>query len=88
MYSIRHLSKKLSEYYGAEGSNVRLTQHAGLPKIMLLQKEANSIVADSIFESSVAAATKIAKEFLRDDQQTEPTEGTDRFYSFPNELKC
>ena len=88
MYSIRHLSKKLSEHYGAEGSKVRLTQHAGLPKIMLPQKEANSIVADPIFDSSVAAATKSAKEFLGNDQQTESTEGTNRFYSYPNELKC
>ena len=55
---------------------------------MLLQKEAKSIVADPIFDSSVAAATKSAKEFLGDDQQTESTDGTDRFYSYPNELKC
>ena len=32
VYSIRHLSKKVSERYGAEGSNVRLTQRLGLPK--------------------------------------------------------
>ena len=63
----------MSEHYGAEGSKVRLTQYAGLPKIMPLQEEANSIVDDPIFDSSVEAATKIAIEFLRDDQQTEPT---------------
>ena len=55
---------------------------------MPLQEEANSIVAGPIFDSSVGAATKIANKFLRDDQQTEQTEGTDRFYSYPNELKC
>ena len=78
----------MSEHYGAEGSNVQLTQYAGLPKIMPLQEEANSIVAGPIFDSSVGAATKIANKFLRDYQQTEQTEGTDRFYSYPNELKC
>ena len=55
---------------------------------MPLQEEANSIVAGPIFDSSVGAATKIANKFLRDDQQTEQTEGTDRFYSYPNKLKC
>ena len=53
---------------------------------MLLQKEANSVVTDTILESSVGAAAKIVKEFLRDAQQTELTEGTDRFYPYPNEL--
>ena len=53
---------------------------------MLLQKEANSVVTDTILDSSVGAAAKIVKEFLRDDQQTELTEGTDRFYPYPKEL--
>ena len=53
---------------------------------MLLQKEANSVVTDTILDSSVGVAAKIVKEFLRDDQQTELTEGTDRFYPYPNEL--
>ena len=44
VYSIRQLSRKLSERYGAEGSEVRLTHRDGLPKIMLLQEEADSIV--------------------------------------------
>ena len=75
VYSIRHLSKNLSERYGAEGSNLRLTQRAGLPKIMLLQEETNSIVTDTILDSSVG-----------DGQKTELTEGSDRFYPYPNEL--
>ena len=86
MYSIRHLSTKLWEHYRAEGFKARLTQRAGLPKIMLLQEEAKSAVADSIFDSSVGAAAKTVKEFLRNDQQTELTQGTDRFDSYPNEL--
>ena len=53
---------------------------------MLLQEEANSIVTDTILGSSVGAAAKIVKEALRDDQQTELTEGTGRFYPYPNEL--
>ena len=48
VYSIRHFSTKLSERYGAEGSKVRLSHRAGLPKIMPLQEEANSIVTDTI----------------------------------------
>ena len=48
VYSIRYFSRKLSERYGAEGSKVRLSHRAGLPKIMLLQEEANSIVTDTI----------------------------------------
>ena len=86
VYSIRHLSRKLSERYGAEGSKVRLTQRAGLPKIVLLQEEANSIVTDTILDSSVGAAAKIVKESLRDGQKTELTEGSNRFYPYPNEL--
>ena len=86
VYSIRHLSRKLSERYAAEGSKVRLTQRTGLPKIVLLQEEANSIVTDTILDSSVGAAAKIVKESLRDGQKTELTEGNDRFYPYPNDL--
>ena len=67
---IRHLRRKFSEGYGAEGSMVQLTQCAGLPKLILLHKEANSIVTDMILDSSVGAAAKIVKESLQDDQQT------------------
>ena len=59
-------SRKLSERYGAEGSMVRVTQRAGFPKIMLLQKEVNSTVTDTILDSSLRAAAKILKEPLRD----------------------
>ena len=38
VYWMRHLSRKLSERYGVEGSKVRLTQRAELSKIMLLQE--------------------------------------------------
>ena len=86
VYSISHLSGKLSERYGAEGSKVQLTQRAGLTKIMLLQEEANSIVTDTILDSSVGAAAKIVKDSLRDGHKTELTEGSDRFYPYPNEL--
>ena len=86
VYSIRHLSRKLSKHDGAEGSKVPLTQRAGLPQIMLLQEEANSIVTDIILDSSVGAAAKIVKESLRDGQKTELTEGNDRFYPYPNDL--
>ena len=64
VYLIRLLSRKLSERYAAEGSKVRLTQRAGLSKIMLLQDEANSIVTGTILDTSVGAAAKIVKEFL------------------------
>ena len=47
---------------------------------MLLQEEANSIVTDTILDSSVGAAGKNVKESLQGDQQTELIEGTDRFY--------
>ena len=53
VYSIRDLSRKQSERYGVEGSKVRLAQHAGLPKIMLLQQEASSTVTSNILDSSV-----------------------------------
>ena len=85
-YLIRHLGKKLSERYVVEGSKVQLRQRAGLPKIILLQEETNSIVIDTIFDSSIRAAAKIVKESLRVYQQTELTEGTDRFYPYLNEL--
>ena len=52
LYSIRHLSRKLSERYGAEGSRVQLAQRIGLPKIMLLQEDVNSIVTGTILNSS------------------------------------
>ena len=63
VYSIEHLSRKLSERYGAEGFKVRLTQRTGFPKIVLLQEEAKSIVELSkiILNSSVGAAAKIFK---------------------------
>ena len=86
MYSIRQLSRKLSERYGAEGSEVRLTHRDGLPKIMLLQEEADSIVTDTVLDTSVGTATKIIKESLQEDQQTEQTKDTDRLYPYPNEL--
>ena len=85
-YLIRHLGKKLSERYVVEGSKVQLRQRAGLPKIILLQEETNSIVTETIFDSSIRAAAKIVKESLRVYQQTELTEGTDRFYPYLNEL--
>ena len=80
VYSIRHLSRKLSERNGVEGSKVRLTQRVGLPKAMLLE-EVNSIVTDTILNSFVGEA-KIVTRFLQDNQQTELTEGTDRFYPY------
>ena len=43
-------------------------------------KEANNIVTYTILDSSVGAAAEIAKESLRDDQQTKLTEGTDRSF--------
>ena len=64
MYSSRQLCRKLSERYGAEGSDVRLTHRAGLPKIMLLQEEADSIVTDTILDSSAGTAAKTVKESL------------------------
>ena len=85
-YLIRHLGKKLSERYVVEGSKVQLRQRVGLPKIILLQEETNSIVTETIFDSSIRAAAKIVKESLRVYQQTELTEGTDRFYPYLNEL--
>ena len=42
---------------------------------MLLQEETNSIVTDTILDSSVG-----------DGQKTELTEGSDRFYPYSNEL--
>ena len=53
---------------------------------MLLQEGANSIVNDTILDSSVGAAAKIVKEPLRDGQKIELTVGSDRFYSYPNAL--
>ena len=53
---------------------------------MLLQEETNSIVTDTILDSSVGAAAKIVKESLRDGQKTELTEGSDRFYPYLNKL--
>ena len=53
---------------------------------MLLQEGANSIVNDTILDSSVGGAAKIVKEPLRDGQKIELTVGSDRFYSYPNEL--
>ena len=47
---------------------------------MLLQEEANSKVTDTILNSSVGVEAKIVKESLRDDQQIELTEFTERFY--------
>ena len=58
VYSIRHLSRKLSERYGAEGSEVRVTKRPGLSKIMLLQEEADEIVTGTVMDSSVEAAAK------------------------------
>ena len=52
VYSIRHLSRKLLERYDAEGSKAQLAQRTTLPKIILLQEEANSIVTDTILASS------------------------------------
>ena len=45
--------------YGAERSIVQLRQRAGFPKIMLLQEEANSVVTDTVLDSSVGATAKI-----------------------------
>ena len=42
-----------------------------LPKIMLQQQEASSIVTDATLDSPVGAAAKIVKEPLRDAQQTD-----------------
>ena len=47
---------------------------------------ANSIVTGTILGSSVGAAAKIVKESLRDNQQTELNEVTDRFYPYLNKL--
>ena len=47
---------------------------------MLLQEEANTILTDTILDNFVGAAVKIVKESLRNDQETELTKGTDRFY--------
>ena len=44
---------------------VQLTQHAGLPKNVLLKEEANSVATETILDSSVGAAAKIAKESAR-----------------------
>ena len=59
VYLIRQLIKKLQECYDAEGFKVPLTQCAELPKIMLQQEVANSIVTDTIFDSSITASEKI-----------------------------
>lgn len=86
-YSIRQLRRKLSERYGAEGSDVRLTQRARLPKIMLLQEEADDIVTDTILDSSIGIAAKIIKNNLDIDQQKkQQTKVDDVFYSYPNDL--
>ena len=53
---------------------------------MLLQEEANTILTDTILDNFVGAAVKIVKESLRNDQETELTKGTDRFYQYLNEL--
>ena len=53
---------------------------------MLLQEETNSIVTDTILDSSVGAAAKIVKESLRDGQKTKLIEDSDRFYSYSNKL--
>ena len=45
--------------YGAERSKVQLRQRAVFPKIMLLQEEANSIVTETVLDSSVGAAAKM-----------------------------
>ena len=76
----------MPECYGAEGSKVWLVQCVVLPKIMLQQEEASSIVTDATLDSPVGAAAKIVKEPLQDAQQTELTEDTDRFYPYLNEL--
>ena len=89
-YSIRQLSRKLSDCYGADGSDVLLTQRQGLPKIMLMQEEADSIITNNVLDSSVGTAAKIIKQFLHEDQQTTGIEQTesieDRFYPYPNDL--
>ena len=69
------------ERCGTEGIKLQLMQHAGFPKAMLLQEEVNIIVTDTILNISVGAAPKIVKEFLRDDQQVELMERTDKFYT-------
>ena len=52
---------------------------------MLLQEEADSIVADTVMDSSVGAAAKIIKDSLRKDEPvTKETES--QFYPYPNEL--
>ena len=43
------------ERCGAEGTKLQITQLAGFPKVTLLQEETNSIVTDSILNSSVGA---------------------------------
>ena len=86
VHSIRHLNRKLSKRYGAEGPKVQLTQRAGLPRIILLQQKANSIVTDTILDSSVRTAAKIVNESLRGGQKTELTEFCDGLYPYPNEL--
>ena len=59
VYLIRQLSKNLQKCYDAEGFKVPLTQCVELPKIMLQQEVANSIVTDTIFDSSIRASEKI-----------------------------
>ena len=69
------------ERCGTEGTKLQLMQRAGFPKAIPLQEEVNNIVTDTILNSSVGAAPKIAKEFLRDDQRIELMECTDKFYT-------
>ena len=58
----------------------------GLPRIILLQEQAISIVTDTILDSSVGAAAKIVNESLQDGQKTELTEFRDGLYPYLNEL--
>ena len=93
VYSIRQLSRKLSDRYGAESSHVRLTQRQGLPKIMLMQEEADSIITNTVLDNSVGTAAKIIRQSLlidhhtkRADDKSEKSEIEDRTYPLPHEL--
>ena len=87
MYSISHLSRKLSKHYGAEGSNiqgkVRLNATCrGFQNLSFCKRRSITIsivTDDTILDISVGAVAKIVKESLRDGQKTELTEGSDRF---------
>ena len=80
-FTLLELQKHIEDNNNEELYSIRHFRRI-LPKRYGAQgsKEVNSIVTYTILDSSVGAAAEIAKESLRDDQQTKLTEGTDRSF--------